>query len=83
MFFCMRTTLNLDDELIREVKRRAIETQRTMTRVIEDALRESFARENKTPKQYKLCWRTARGRLLPGVDLTDRDALIDRMEERR
>lgn len=83
MFLCMRTTLNFDDDLIRAVKQRAADTGKTMTAWIEDALRETLAREQASRGDYKLHWRTVHGRILPGVDLTDRDALIDRMEERR
>ncbi len=79
----MRTTLNLDDELVREVKRRAVETGQTMTRIIEDAIRDSLARENSVHEKHVLRWPTVRGRLLPGIDLTDRNALIDRMEGRK
>jgi hypothetical protein len=82
MLFCMRTTLDLEDDLMRSVKKRAAERGMTITRVIEDSLRESLARERQKPAGYRLKWRTVRGRLLPGVDLTDRDALFDRMEGR-
>lgn len=34
----MRTTLNLDDGLMREAKKRAAETGRTLTAVVEEAL---------------------------------------------
>lgn len=42
MLFCMRTTLNLDDALMREAKRHAAETGTTLTDVIEQALRRSL-----------------------------------------
>lgn len=83
MLFCMRTTLDIDDKLMRGVKRRAAETGQTITRVIENALREAFTRQKASRgRPYKLRWVTARGRLRPGVDLTDRDSLYERMDGR-
>jgi plasmid stability protein len=78
----MRTTLNLDDELMRQVKRRAAETNRTVTSLVESALRELIMQESRKDKPYRLLWVTVEGGAQPGVDLTDRDALFDRMEGR-
>ena len=76
----MRTTLNIDDELMRAAKRLASEEGVTMTRLIEDALRARLAPSGKTAKPYRLRLVTMKGRLLPGVDLADRDSLYDRMD---
>ena len=43
MLICMRTTLNLDDELMRLVRRHAADTDRTITQVIEAALHDALA----------------------------------------
>lgn len=82
MFTCMRTTLNLDADLMRRVRQRAADTHQTITQIIEQALRESLIPKEQEPSRYKLKWCTCAGRLRPGVDLSDRDSLIDRMEER-
>lgn len=83
MLLCMRTTLDIDDKLMRGVKRQAAETGQTVTRVIENALREALARQKAARgRPFKLRWVTARGRLRPGVDLMDRDSLYERMEGR-
>jgi hypothetical protein len=82
MFLCMRTTLSLDDNLMRAAKRRAAETGQTLSSVIETALRETLEQEKKTKHSFRLRWITVKGRVQPGVDLVDRDALIDRMEGR-
>lgn len=82
MLICMRTTLNLDDNLMRAVKRRAAETGRTLSSMIEAALREMLEQGKKTKHSYRLRWVTVKGGVQPGVDLADRDALIDRMEGR-
>lgn len=82
MLFCMRTTLDLDDELMRALKRQAAESGETMTSLIEDAVRKLLA-PPKPPgkKRYRLNWRPVTGEgLLPGVDLNDRDRLYDVME---
>jgi len=41
----MRTTVRLDDDLLRQTKTLAAQTGRTLTAVIEDALRETLARD--------------------------------------
>ena len=82
MLICMRTTLNLDDDLIQAVKRKAAETGRTMTEVIEGCLRESLQRQPASGPAYRLRMVTVKGRRRPGVDLTDRDALYEAMEGR-
>lgn len=83
MLFCMRTTLDLDDKLMREIKKHAAESGQTLTRVVESALRDNLARrkqQKRTP--FKLRWITVRGGLQPGVELSDRVSLHDRMEGR-
>lgn len=80
MFICMRTTLNLDDELMRTLKRRAAETGRTMTEMIEEALREMLARPSQGREEREFRWVTVKGKVRPGVDLSDRDSLLDAME---
>ena len=82
MLICMRTTLNLDDNLIRAAKRRAAETGQTLSATIEAALREILEREKRPKSSYRLRWVTVKGGTQPGIDLADRDALIDRMEGR-
>ncbi len=81
MLICMRTTLNLDDELMRLVRRRAADTGRTITQLIEAALHDALTPPAQGLPPFKLQWKTVRGRLRPGVDLSDRDSLIDRMEQ--
>jgi len=82
MLLCMRTTIDLNDEVFRAAKRRALEEQRPLREIVEAALRAYLGKA--APKgAYKLRWRTERGRVLPGVNLEDRDALWDAMEGRR
>ena len=77
----MRTTIRLDDDLLREAKGYAAATDRTLTRLIEDALREALARRDAQPARRRLRLRTFKGcGLQPGVDLDSNVALLDLME---
>ena len=82
MFFCMRTTLNLDDALMRKAKRLAAETGKTLTQVMEEALEIGLAGTPARKGRFHLRWVPVEGKLRPGVDLDDRDALYELMEER-
>lgn len=79
----MRTTLDLDDELLAAARRRAAERGSTLTAVVEEALSALLASRPRTRERFRLRLKTHRGRLLPGVDIADRDSLFDVMEERR
>jgi hypothetical protein len=75
----MRTTLDISDELFRQVKRKAADEGTTIRQVVESALRIYLTKSVKR-KGYQLKWKTERGRILPGVRLDDRDALFDLMD---
>jgi hypothetical protein len=78
----MRTTIRLNDKLLRQAKRQAAGSGRTMTAIIEDALREALARRRRPPRGPRIRLTTAKGKgTLPGVDLDDGASLLDRMEE--
>ncbi len=76
----MRTTLNIQDDLMRRVKRRAAETGVTITEVVEQALRASVAGQVLRRNQYTFAWKPVPGRTLPGIDLADHDSLYEAME---
>jgi hypothetical protein len=78
----MRTTIRLDDDLLVEVKQIAARSDKTLTSVIEDALREMLARRRKTEERTPVRLTTVSGGgLQPGVDLDDSAALLSLMEE--
>ncbi len=80
----MRTTVRLDDHLLAEAKQLAARTGRTLTAVIEDALRQALVNSNRTKKSTPVKLPTFRGDgLQPGVDLDDTASLLDLMEESR
>ena len=83
MLWCVRTTIRLDDRLLRELKKHAATRGRTLTSVIEDAVRQFLARTaagDRRPKAPPFRVSTFKGRLRPGVDLDDSAALLDLME---
>ncbi len=77
----MRTTIRLDDRLLAEAKRHAAETGRTLTGLIEDALREVLARRHQRRAKEPVKLTTVGGTgTQPGVDLDDGAALLDLMD---
>jgi hypothetical protein len=78
----MRTTIRLDDQLLKSAKRLAHDTGTSLTAVIENALRQILSRRAiKRPRSpVKLTTASGRG-VRPGVDLDDSSALLDVMEQ--
>ena len=75
-----RTTLTIDDHLLRELKKKASEEGRTLQAVTNDLLRRSLAARPSKPYRLRLRgWKAAEQ---PGVNLLDRDALFDLMDGR-
>ena len=78
----MRTTLNIDDDLFNRVKKTAARTGRTITALLEDALTKEVAGDAVGRDSFSLRWTPVEGVAAPGVDLSDRDALYEKMEHR-
>ncbi len=79
----MRTTIRMDDDLLRQAKEHAARTGTTLTRVIEDAVRQLLARRrvNQVREPVRLPTFCGDG-LQPGVDLDDTATLLELMDER-
>lgn len=77
----MRTTIRLEDSLLADAKAHAARTGRTLTALIEDALREVMARAEAKRKRPEIPTFRGSGGLQPGVDLDDSAALLDLMEQ--
>lgn len=76
----MRTTVRLDDNLLAAAKQRAAAEHRTLTSLIEDALRRMLARAPaKSSERFVVRSFGGRG-TLPGVDLDDSAGLRDLMD---
>jgi hypothetical protein len=79
----MRTTVRLNEELLKEAKRQAAESGMTLQAIIEESLRERLSRGH-GPQQAQRPLRlktTGSGGVLPGVNLDDSSSLLDAMEE--
>jgi len=78
----VRTTIRLDDELLAEVKRLAADTGRSMSEIVEDAVRASLARRHEPRPERRVELPTFRGNgVRAGVDLNSWASLLDVMEE--
>lgn len=78
----MRTTVRLDDDLLRQAKRAAHEAGQTLTALFEESLRERLARQKpkRSKPQIKLVT-DGSGGLGRGVNLDDSADLLDLMDE--
>jgi hypothetical protein len=74
----MRTTLTIDDDLLRQLKENAASQGKTLGAVVSDLLRHALDRQSQQ-QPYKLELEGWEARQLPGVDILDRDKLFDLM----
>jgi hypothetical protein len=79
MLFHMKTTLNIDDMLMAQLKREAARQKRTMSELVETALRGLFRSQKKHEDISPFPTFHSGGTL---VDIADRDALYEAMEGR-
>jgi len=81
----MRTTIRLNDNFLRQVKREAQKRGETLTSMIEQGLRLVLAGSQPSPsrRRVKLPVSRAGGGVAPGIDLDDSAALLDLMEGRQ
>ena len=78
----MRTTIEINDELMRQAKRLATDENIPLRQVVDRALRQLIGSRRVSRKKFKLRWSIESGRLQPGVRIEDRDALFDVMDGR-
>jgi len=82
MVFHMKTTLNIDDTVMNRLRREAASQGKTMSELVEAALRLLFqtgGRKSKSKLRPLPTWDGGK----PRVDIADRNALYDFMEGRR
>lgn len=77
----MRTTINIDDQLLMYAKLQATQQGCTLKQIVEDALREFFSRHGMDRDPVKLETVSGAG-LKPGVNLDDGHSLNDIMDGR-
>lgn len=75
----MKTTLNIDDTVMAQLKREAARQRRTMSELVETALRMLFRSERKSVHVPRLPTFRSGGTV---VDIADRNALYEAMEGR-
>ncbi len=78
MVFHMKTTLNIDDTVMLELKREAARTGKTMSALVETGLRMLFQRGRETPDLPPLPTLRSGGHM---VDISDRNALFEAMKD--
>jgi hypothetical protein len=76
----MRTTLDLDDHVLQQAKRRALDLGETLARFIERAIRAQLAEPSQIPS-FRLTLLTKKGNARPDIDWDDRVSLYEHMEE--
>ncbi len=76
----MRTTIRLDDALLREAKARAARAGRSLNEFIESAVRSALLRE-RSPRESVPLPVFAGGTLRPDVSLDSSAKLLDLMEQ--
>ncbi len=75
----MRTTLTLDDDVVRLVEEAVHRERRPMKQVINDALRSALAPQAKRQEQYRL--KPHKSAVRPGFDLAGFNRLADELED--
>ena len=74
--------MDVDADLLLQAKRLGLEGERSLSRVIEDALRSYLAQRAATPSRTPASYPVFDGRpgLAPGVVLEDKQALLDLLD---
>lgn len=78
----MRTTVRLRGELLELAKRKAADQGRSLTALIEDAVRHELARPTKV-RRIEIPVSKCVGGTLPGIDLTKTNALEGELDRTR
>lgn len=79
----MKTTLNIDDRLLSRAKALAAREGTTLTAVVEEALRARLAPRPRATQNLLPALPTVKGTAPPRVDIADREALFDLLDEDR
>ena len=77
----MRTTIRIDDELLRKLKEQSARTGRPVGALIEDAVRTALARSEDDRAELRSLPTYGGSGVLPGVDLSSPAALLDEMDQ--
>lgn len=79
MASCMKTTIDLPDDLLIEAKKRAAETRTTLRALMERGLRRELSQgQRPAPKRKpRIRWVVVQGGSPPGLDVSDREQMMD------
>ena len=76
----MRTTLNVDDEVLRSAKQRAQDEGRPLGDLVTEALRERLARSPARGAERYVAVTAGEGGPRPGIDITSNAAVRNAMD---
>lgn len=78
----MRTTISLPDDLLREAKIKAAREDRSVSSLLEEALRALLANaaQGERTDRAEFTWPTFGGGTSPAVDIDDNSAVLDAMD---
>ena len=76
----MRTTLNIDEQILKIAKHRAMEQGVTLTQVVENALRDAIFKKEGGTEEIQLITVNGPG-VKPGIDLDHTSSLLDIMDD--
>ena len=88
----MRTTLTIDDGLLRQLRQKALDSSKPFKQVVNETLRAGLHPPLNSPREPYRCPTFSIGALAPGIDLSkatllaaqlDDDALIDKLRQGR
>jgi len=77
----MRTTLTIDDALLRQLRQRALDSGRPFKQVVNDTLRAGLSQSGLRADVPHRCPSFSIGDLAPGVDLTKANQLAGALED--
>ena len=82
MFRCMRTTLNINDALLKEAKKCSIERKCSLGEIIDEALRLSLVTQKKSGTTAIVSpLKTFEGSgIQPGIDLNNNASVLEAMD---
>lgn len=72
----MKTTLNIEDQILKNAKARAARDGITLTRLVEDALKAKLL-DDEPKVKYEFRPKVVTGSKPPNVDISERDALYE------
>lgn len=76
----MKTTLDLDDSILAQAKRRSAALGTTLKAFVEDALRARLLESPQKRKRYSYKMNVVHGKKPPAIDISDRGALFDYLD---